>query len=68
MTLRAGFERKDPVVTEGRHHSDTAMKLARKFKSTEAIHVLIFLIIELFNLYSLFQPTFRFNCGEKFIT
>lgn len=68
MTLRAGSERKDPVVAERKHHSDMTIKLARKFKYTEAINVLIILIIELFNLNSLFQLTSIFNCDEKLIT
>lgn len=52
MILRAGFEKKDPVVAEGRHQSDITIKPVRKFNSTEIINVLIMLIIELFNLKS----------------
>lgn len=52
MTLRAGFEKKDPVVAEGKHHSDITIKPVRKFNSTEVINVLIIPIIELFNLKS----------------
>lgn len=68
VTLRAGFEKKDPVVAEGKHHSDITIKPVRKFNSTEIINVLIILIIELFNLKSEVQLTFIFNCDEKFIT
>lgn len=68
MTLRAGSERKDLVVAEGKHDSDMTIKPVRKFKYTEAINVLIILIIELFNLNSLFQLTSIFNCDEKLIT
>jgi len=48
MTLRAGFERKDPVVTGGKHHSDMTIKLVKKFKSIAAVNVVIILIVELF--------------------
>lgn len=48
MTLRAGFEKKDPVVAEGKHHSDVTITPVKKFNSKEIMNVLIILIIELF--------------------
>lgn len=52
MTLRVGFEKKGPVLAEGKHHSDITIKPVRKFNSIEIMTVLIIQVIEFFNLKS----------------